>query len=43
MPVVILDTVNGSGGIWYKILSDHNDYQEAYIHSQHVREIEIVK
>ena len=43
MPVVILDTVNGSDGIWYKILSDHNDYQEAYIHSQHVREIEIVK
>lgn len=43
MPVVLLETVNGSDGTWYKVYSDHNNYQEAYIHSQYVREIEIVK
>ncbi|MBB6446031.1 S-layer homology domain-containing protein [Bacillus benzoevorans] len=39
MPVAILESTNG----WYKVISDHNDYSEAYINSQYVREMEIVK
>ncbi len=38
-PVAILETANG----WCKVISDHNDYNEAYIHSQYVNELEIVK
>lgn len=39
MPVAILETTNG----WCKVISDHNDYSEAYINSQYINEMEIVK
>ncbi|MCH1627782.1 S-layer homology domain-containing protein [Ferdinandcohnia quinoae] len=40
MPVVILD--NATSG-WYKILSDHLTYDEAYVSSQYVDELVIAK
>jgi beta-N-acetylglucosaminidase len=39
MPVAILEITNG----WCKVISDHNDYSEAYINSQYINEMEIVK
>lgn len=39
MPVAILDITNG----WCKVISDHNDYSEAYINSQYISVMEIVK
>lgn len=44
MPVAILEsTTQPNGSIWYKIVSDHIDYNEAYIYSLHVKDMPIVQ
>ncbi len=44
MPVVIVDsTTNSKNQVWYKILSDHNDYQNAYVRSDYVNDMKIAK
>ena len=44
MPVAILDSSTAEdGSIWYKVLSDHNQYNEGYINSIFVSEIPLVK
>ncbi|WP_071393462.1 S-layer homology domain-containing protein [Bacillus tuaregi] len=44
MPVAILDTMTQpDGSIWHKVLSDHMDYNEAFIYSVHVQDMPIAK
>ena len=44
MPVAIIDsTTNSKNQVWYKVLSDHNDYQNAYIRSDYVNDMKIAK
>lgn len=41
--VTILDSVKTSGETWYKIYSDHKDYEYGYVHGNYVRKIETAK
>lgn len=34
--VAVLEETSQPDGVWYKIISDHPDYQEAYVHSDFV-------
>ena len=44
MPVAILDSnTTEDGSIWYKALSDHNQYNEGYIYSIYVSDIPLAK
>lgn len=43
MPVAILDTVSRAGDTWYKIISDYENYTDAYIDTDDVIEMQIVK
>ena len=44
MPVAILASNTASdGSIWFKVLSDHNQYNEGYIYSIYVKEIPLAK
>ena len=44
MPVVKVDsTTQADGSIWYKVISDHNDYNEGYIYSIYVEDMKLVK
>ena len=44
MPVAILESSKqANGSVWYKVLSDHNDHNEAYIRSDFVDDMNLVK
>ena len=43
MPVAILDSTQSGNSKWYKVISDHSDAQEAYIHGSYVTPVSIVK
>ena len=43
MPVAILDSTQSGNSKWYKVISEHLDAQEAYIHGSYVTTVPIVK
>ena len=43
MPVAILDSTQSGNSKWYKVISDHLDAQEAYIHGSYVTPVPVVK